>query len=150
VIHVSWNDAKAYCDWAGGRLPSEAEWEYAAKGGSSSLGYKYAGGNLVMKVAWYVFDSGGKTNPVGTKLPNELNLYEMSGNVWEWCSDWYDGNYYRSSPERNPQGPSAGTYRILRGGSWYDFPKDVRSAHRYRRDPDATSNNFGFRLVKDY
>jgi formylglycine-generating enzyme required for sulfatase activity len=148
VIHVSWNDAKAFAEWAGGRLPTEAEWEYAARGGNKNRGYKYAGSNDVDEVAWYDDNSGGKTHPVGIKQPNELGLYDMSGNVWEWCSDWYDSGYYNNSPQRNPQGPSSGSYRVLRGGSWGYGDLNCRLANRSRNSPVNTNGDYGFRIVQ--
>ncbi|MFQ5825171.1 MAG: SUMF1/EgtB/PvdO family nonheme iron enzyme, partial [bacterium] len=147
VIHVSWNDAVAYCKWAGGHLPTEAEWEYAARGGSKSHGYKYSGSNKAGEVAWYFNNSGKTTHPVGQKQPNELGLYDMSGNVWEWCWDWYDKNYYRNSPRNNPKGPNSGKYRVLRGGSWVNYADSVRSAIRSRNLPVLKINYSGFRCV---
>ncbi len=110
------------------RLPTEAQWEYAARGGQSSFdkggqgGFKYAGSNNLNEVAWYDVNSSNKTHPVGQKRTNELGLYDMSGNVWEWCQDWYDADYYKKSPANNPTGPTSGIYCVLRGGSWNLLP----------------------------
>ena len=98
------------------RLPTEAEWEYAARAGTN---YTYAGSNDIDAVAWYGYEkSEKKTHPVGTKKANDWGIYDMSGNVWEWCEDWYGEDYYTSSPSSNPKGPNTGQYRVLRGGSW--------------------------------
>ena len=136
------------------RLPTEAEWEYAARGGNKSEGYKYAGSNTIDKVAWY-FDNAcdvGEsspaygTHPVGTKAPNELGLYDMTGNVWEWCSDWY--GEYSSSSQSNPTGPeTSGSRRVFRGGSWSHRAEFCRVSYRNRRTPDMRANSLGFRLV---
>ena len=128
------------------RLPTEAEWEYAARGGKRSKGYKYSGGNNLDNVAWYRNNSGGKPHPVGQKLPNELGLYDMTGNVSEWCMDWL-GNY-SSSPQTNPQGESSDWRRAYRGGYWDDGPKSSRVSWR---DFDATEyddEDYGFRLAR--
>jgi formylglycine-generating enzyme required for sulfatase activity len=150
VIHVSWNDAAAYAEWLSRktgqtwRLPTEAEWEYAAQGGKN---YKYAGSSIISNVGWYSKNSGGKTHIVGQKSPNNFGLYDMTGNVWEWCSDWFGSDYYKSSPQNNPQGPSSGSGRVLRGGSWSHYARYCRTAHRHNRRPDARNYYNGFRLV---
>ena len=158
VEQVSWNDCQAFItklnqQCAGQlngrqfRLPTEAEWEYAARGGKKSRGYKYSGSNNTLdNVAWYGDgdNSGGTTHAVGTKQANELGLYDMSGNVWEWCSDWYDG--YSSSAQTNPTGPATGSFRVYRGGSWGDNGRDCRVSIRYGCTPDYTPINFGLRL----
>ncbi len=153
VEYVSWKDCQEFIrklNAASGyrfRLPTEAEWEYAARGGRYSRGYKYAGGNDIGSVAWYTDNSNNKTLDVGTKLPNELGIYDMSGNVWEWCSDWYGKNYYSSSPTTNPKGPSTGPFRVRRGGSWYAYAGYCRVTFRYSDFPDYRSNYLGLRLV---
>jgi formylglycine-generating enzyme required for sulfatase activity len=143
------------CDFnaTGYRLPTEAEWEYAAKSGNKHfLSYEYSGGNSVDRVAWYDGNSGRVAHPVGTKQPNDLELYDMSGNVWEWCWDWYSNSYYSGSPGSNPVGPagpaSSGTYRVVRGGSWGKGAAFVRSAYRGVNTPSDRHNNLGFRLVR--
>ena len=130
------------------RLPTEAEWEYAARGGNKSKGYKYSGSNTIGDIAWYTSNSSSTTHPVGTKAPNELGIYDMSGNVWEWCSDWYSSSYYSSSPSTNPTGPSSGSYRVLRGGGWGGNARYCRvSSRNYVGNPDDRNYNDGFRLV---
>ncbi|HLA50698.1 MAG TPA: SUMF1/EgtB/PvdO family nonheme iron enzyme, partial [Thermodesulfobacteriota bacterium] len=157
VEKVSWNDIQEYINKlneknAGAgfkpapayRLPTEAEWEYAARSGGKNE--KYAGGNDLDSVAWYSSNSGSKTHPVGQKNPNGLGIYDMSGNVWEWVNDWYDDNYYKSSPRDNPQGANSGQYRALRGGSWDGRPLYLRASYRDRGEPTSRLYNNGFRL----
>lgn len=151
VENVSWNDVQDFIrklnEQTGKnyRLPTESEWEYAAKGGKQSRGYTYSGSNDLGSVAWYSNNSGSKTHAVGGKQANELGIYDMSGNVWEWCSDWY-GNY-NSYSETNPTGASSGRYRVLRGGSWYYNASLCRTAYRNRYNPDSSNYHYGFRLV---
>jgi formylglycine-generating enzyme required for sulfatase activity len=151
---VSWNDVREFIKKLNQktngnfRLPTEAEWEYAARGGNKSRGYKYAGSNNIDEVAWYWENSGNKTHPVGTKQANELGLYDMSGNVGEWCSDWYDGYYYSDSLQRNPQGPLSGSARVIRGGSWYNDARICQVAYRFNNSPDGSNGDLGFRLSR--
>jgi sulfatase modifying factor 1 len=153
IVNVSWSDAINYCDWLSEKLdknislPTEAQWEYAARGGNQSKGYKYAGGRSMATAGWYDANSGDKPHNVTTKKANELGLYDMSGNVWEWCRDWYDADYYASSPSTNPKGPSSGAYRVLRGGSWCYSATYCRVAFRFGNGPSNRSNNFGFRVA---
>ena len=127
------------------RLPTEAEWEYAARGGNKSKGYKYSGSNTIDDVAWYFYNTSNNYGQVGTKSPNELGIYDMSGNVYEWCSDWYSS--YSSSSQTNPTGPTSGSHRVLRGGSWYDFAQDCRVSYRSYIYPDIRYYYGGFRLA---
>jgi formylglycine-generating enzyme required for sulfatase activity len=151
VEQVSWNDIQEFIKklnqktGANFRLPTEAEWEYAARGGNKSNGYKYSGSNNIDNVAWYKSNSGSKTHPVGQKTPNELGIYDMSGNVWEWCQDWY-GNY-SSSSQTNPKGPSSGSDRVLRGGSWGSGARYCRVSYRDADNPDSRGSYCGFRLA---
>ena len=151
VEWASWKDCQEFVkklsDLTGKsfRLPTEAEWEYAARGGSKSKHYKYSGSNNFNDVAWYSGNSGGKTHPVKGKAPNELGLYDMSGNVWEWCSDWYGS--YSSSAQTNPKGPSTGSLRVIRGGSWEDNAGRCRVSDRGSFDPAGLSYSCGFRLA---
>ena len=158
VEQVSWDDCQKFIRELNRltgkqfRLPTEAEWEYAARGGNKSRGYKYAGGNDIESVAWYDGNSGNwvfnrKTHPVAKKVPNELGLYDMSGNVWEWCQDWYEKDYYSSSPSSNPTGPSSGSNRVHRGGSWCDDARDCRVSCRGSWRGDNRNYDLGLRLA---
>jgi len=150
VMMVSWYGAYEFCRYYGLNLPTEAQWEFAALGGVETrhgVSYKYAGSDNIDTVAWYDSNSDSKTHAIGGKKANELNLYDMSGNVWEWCNDWYYENYYGDSPEKNPKGPFEGPYRVVRGGSWYYDASRCRSAYRNSYLPGIRHNYIGFRLV---
>ncbi len=181
IVNVNWRDAEAYCEWAGVRLPTEAEWEYAARGGQE--GWKYVWGNqelpmvdgirqanvadeafrreyrrlyevLQRSIPGYdIFegyhDGYGDVAPVGSFAANGFGLYDMAGNVFEWCADWYEEDYYSRSPTRDPQGPSSGVRRVLRGGAWDCNPMHIRLSNRYWVTPAAWCNLRGFRCVRD-
>ncbi|MBR3915349.1 MAG: formylglycine-generating enzyme family protein [Bacteroidales bacterium] len=151
VEYVSWNDCQEFItklnELTGKnfRLPTEAEWEYAARGGNKSQRYKYSGSNTIGNVAWYDDNSGSETHDVKTKQANELGIYDMSGNVWEWCQDWYGD--YSSGSQTNPTGPSSGSVRVLRGGGWNYFATYCRVSYRLNCFPDLGFHYFGFRLI---
>jgi len=152
VEQVSWNDAKEYIRKLNGmgsgkfRLSSEAEWEYAAHSGGKAE--KYSGGSDLNSVAWYSSNSGNSTHPVRTKKDNGLGIYDMSGNVWEWCEDVYIADIYSRPDKKNPIYNSGGPYRVIRGGSWYSVPGNVRCAYRDYGDPSSRGNDVGFRLLR--
>ena len=151
VEKVSWNDCQKFISKLNKltgksfRLPTEAEWEFAARGGNKSRGYQYSGSNVIDDVAWYDGNSGSKTHAVGTKQPNELGIYDMTGNVYEWCQDWYGS--YSSSPQTNPIGAVSGSRRVRRGGGWCSSASYCRSSYRYNCAPDGRYVDIGFRLV---
>ena len=153
VENVSWNDVQKFLRKLNAmtgkryRLPTEAEWEFAARGGNSSRGYKYSGSNSIGNVAWYDGNSSDRTHAVGTKSPNELGIYDMSGNVYEWCQDWYSSSYYGSSPRTNPKGPNSGSNRVRRGGSWGHDAGRCRVLSRSGYSPVHRDNSLGFRLA---
>ena len=152
VEMVSWNDCQTFISKLNQltgetfRLPTEAQWEYAARGGNKSKGYTYSGSNVIDDVAWYDDNSGEMTYPVKTKVPNELGIYDMSGNVWEWCSDWYGS--YSSAAQTDPTGPATGSHRVMRGGSWGSYASSCRVASRNSFTPTGGNNFYlGLRLA---
>jgi formylglycine-generating enzyme len=168
VYSVTWYGAKEYCKWAGGRLPTEAEWEFAAKGGTKSKNYLYAGSNSINEVAWYnpvleeqiqsntgTYELTGemmalyKTHPGGRKKPNELGIYDMSGNKEEWCEDTYSADFYRISPVNNPCNTAKGTAKCIRGGSVKSGADPCKTYVRSKRSPGYSDFRLGFRMVID-
>ena len=151
VEQVSWYDCQTFITklnsltGATFRLPTEAEWEFAARGGNKSKGYTYSGSNTIDNVAWYTDNSSNKTHVVKTKSPNELGIYDMSGNVNEWCQDWYGS--YSSAAVTDPQGASTGSWRVIRGGSCYYSATDCRCTNRFSGTPSSMPENLGLRLA---
>jgi formylglycine-generating enzyme required for sulfatase activity len=151
VTNVNWHDAQQFVQRLNARtgqkyrLPTEAEWEYAARGGYKHSKYKYSGSNNVNTVAWNAENGGDSIHPVGKKMQNNLNIYDMSGNVYEWCSDWYGA--YGNDADRSPTGPLTGTARVVRGGFWHDAPRRCRVSDRDQLSPDLKLPAVGLRLV---
>lgn len=152
MYYVSWDEAMEFCRLLSNKtgrtytLPTEAQWEYAARGGNKNEGAKYAGSNMIDAVAWYADNSGNSTHIVGSKRANALGIYDMSGNVWEWCKDWY-ANSYVSYDTNNPVGPSSGACRVDRGGGWSSTASSCRVANRGSNSPGGRDGNLGFRVV---
>jgi formylglycine-generating enzyme required for sulfatase activity len=155
VENINWKSVKEYLAKLNKqtaknyRLPTEAEWEYAASGGNQSRGYRYSGSNDPAEVGWYKPNAESKTHPVGLKKPNELGIYDMMGNVWELCCDWYASNYYKHSPANNPQNTSLSLYHVSRGGSWRSGTERCYNKARNRNIKDHHISNGGIRLALD-
>lgn len=160
VERISWYNADAFCkklteqerkngrlpDGYVYRLPTEAEWEYAARGGQKSKGFKFSGSDTLSEVGWYEANNKYRIQPVGSKKPNELGIHDMSGNLWEWCYDWYWREYYSMSPDEDPQGKPTGYNRVKRGGSWLMAARECRLTDRFFTSPDSTYCANGFRI----
>lgn len=139
-----------YLDRNGYRLPTEAQWEYACRGGTTTEYYWGDDSTDLDPYAWFTENSDSITHPVGTKLPNPFRLYDMGGNVYEWCHDWFDDNYYSNSPVNDPTGPDNGSFRSFRGGSWFLGANDCRSSFRFRIHPENALFDVGFRVVRPW
>ena len=152
IVNVTWEEAQAFCYLSGGRLPTEAEWEYAARGGKDGLVYPW-GDTLTHEYANYGGAVGSDqwryTAPVASFPATGFGLHDVIGNVWEWCADWVDGNYYLKSPETDPTGPASGEERVARGGSWGFGPRYLRLSARVMARPDSRGDNIGFRCVQE-
>lgn len=152
VVFVTWYEAKDFCEWMGGLLPTEAQWEYAARSGGLMLKYP-TGSNIDHSLANYSGKDGRdkwkKVSPVAKFTPNTLGIYDLAGNVYEWCLDYYKGNYYSLSLSQNPTGPATSIFRVLRGGSWYHDKECLRTSHRFRYLPVARVSFVGFRVAWD-
>jgi len=154
VDRVSWYNAMDFIDKLNAltgekyRLPTEAEWEFAARGGTQSRSFKYSGSDSTAEVAWRNDNAENRTHPVGRKQSNESGIYDMSGNVWEWCSDWYSDSYYAISPTQNPTGPVKGSQRVIRGGSWFQDSFGLNTSDRKAMNPEWRLGFVGFRLCR--
>jgi formylglycine-generating enzyme required for sulfatase activity len=151
VVNVSWFGAWCYAKFKGGRLPTEAEWEFAARGGRLTKGYKYPGGNDPLRLGWHEINASKKTQSVRQLAANELGIYDLGGNVFEWCYDWYNDKTYKTkTQQKNPSGPSSGEFRVIRGGSWNSVKGSLTSTFRNCEKPTDVSNQIGFRFVMPY
>ena len=146
VVLIAWVDAMAYCEWAGTRLATEAEWERAARGGLEGRLFPWGDEEISHELANY--DNQEGTTPVGAYPPNGYGLYDMVGNAWEWVADYYDAKYYARSPPRDPSGPEQGSSRVLRGGSWMLFARYCRISYRFRNSPSFHASLIGFRVAR--